>query len=83
MHTLLKGLEKIDASAEIPMVVCGDFNSTPGSAAHSLLATGRVDSSHPELGTDPLGAPRHAAPRRRPRPQRRCIAPATATRWHE
>ena len=27
VHTLLKGLEKIAASAEIPMVVCGDFNS--------------------------------------------------------
>ena len=55
VHTLLKGLEKIAASAEIPMVVCGDFNSMPGSAAHSLLATGRVDPSHPELANDPLG----------------------------
>ncbi|KAL8140627.1 hypothetical protein V2J09_006648 [Rumex salicifolius] len=25
-----KGLEKIAASADIPMLVCGDFNSTPG-----------------------------------------------------
>ena len=25
---LLKGLEKIAASADIPMLVCGDFNST-------------------------------------------------------
>mmetsp|Transcript_1127 Transcript_1127/g.4184 ORF Transcript_1127/g.4184 Transcript_1127/m.4184 type:complete len:548 (-) Transcript_1127:374-2017(-) len=55
VHTLLKGLEKIAASAEIPMVVCGDFNSTPGSAAHSLLQSGRVDAAHPELATDPLG----------------------------
>ena len=47
VHTLLKGLEKIAASADIPMVVCGDFNSEPGSAAHSLLATGRVDANHP------------------------------------
>lgn len=30
MHTLLKGLEKIAASADIPMLVCGDFNSNPG-----------------------------------------------------
>nr|KAJ0193615.1 hypothetical protein LSAT_V11C800415700 [Lactuca sativa] len=29
-HTLLKGLEKIIASANIPMFVCGDFNSVPG-----------------------------------------------------
>jgi hypothetical protein len=55
VHTLLKGLEKIAASADIPMLVTGDFNSTPGSAPHSLLANGRVDASHPELATDPLG----------------------------
>lgn len=55
VHTLLKGLEKIAASAEIPMVVCGDFNSTPGSAAHNLLCNGRVDGAHPELATDPFG----------------------------
>ena len=55
VHTLLKGLEKIAASAEIPMVVCGDFNSTPGSAAHNLLTGGRVDAAHPELATDPFG----------------------------
>ena len=30
MHTLLKGLEKIAVSADIPMLVCGDFNSVPG-----------------------------------------------------
>ena len=30
VHTLLKGLEKIAASADIPMLVCGDFNSVPG-----------------------------------------------------
>lgn len=61
VHTLLKGLEKIDASAEIPMVVCGDFNSVPGSAAHMLLSTGRVDPAHPEVGNDPLGILRPVA----------------------
>jgi len=30
VHTLLKGLEKIAVSADIPMLVCGDFNSVPG-----------------------------------------------------
>ncbi|CAI9259232.1 unnamed protein product [Lactuca saligna] len=30
VHTLLKGLEKIIASADIPMFVCGDFISVPG-----------------------------------------------------
>lgn len=30
VHTLLKGLEKIAISADIPMLVCGDFNTVPG-----------------------------------------------------
>ncbi|KAK9921608.1 hypothetical protein M0R45_030112 [Rubus argutus] len=54
VHTLLKGLEKIAASADIPMLVCGDFNSVPGSAPHTLLAMGKVDASHPDLQVDPL-----------------------------
>ncbi len=47
MHTLLKGLEKIAASADIPMLVAGDFNAVPGSAAHVLLVRGSVDPAHP------------------------------------
>ncbi|CAL0326668.1 unnamed protein product [Lupinus luteus] len=54
VHTLLKGLEKIAASADIPMLVCGDFNSVPESAPHALLAMGKVDPSHPDLAVDPL-----------------------------
>ncbi|KAK1368666.1 hypothetical protein POM88_034758 [Heracleum sosnowskyi] len=55
VHTLLKGLEKIDVSVDIPMLVCGDFNSVPGSAPHALQALGKVDHMHPELAVDPLG----------------------------
>lgn len=55
VHTLLKGLEKIEASAGIPMLVAGDFNATPGSAAHSLLVRGSTPSMAPELFADPLG----------------------------
>ncbi|KAL8236590.1 hypothetical protein R6Q59_017671 [Mikania micrantha] len=55
VHTLIKGLEKIAASADIPMLVCGDFNSVPGSAPHALLAIGKVDPLHPDLAVDPLG----------------------------
>jgi CCR4-NOT transcription complex subunit 6 len=55
VHTLLKGLEKIAASAAIPMVVAGDFNSAPGSAAHALLVARSVDGAHPDLANDPLG----------------------------
>ncbi|XP_031740193.1 carbon catabolite repressor protein 4 homolog 1 isoform X2 [Cucumis sativus] len=54
VSTLLKGLEKIAVSADIPMLVCGDFNSVPGSAPHSLLAMGKVEPSHPDLAVDPL-----------------------------
>ncbi|KAL0346307.1 UNVERIFIED_CONTAM: Carbon catabolite repressor protein 41 [Sesamum radiatum] len=61
VHTLLKGLEKIAASADIPMLVCGDFNSVPGSAPHNLLAMGKVDPLHPDLAIDPLGILRPAA----------------------
>ncbi|GJY80134.1 carbon catabolite repressor protein 4 homolog 1, partial [Tanacetum coccineum] len=61
VHTLLKGLEKIAASADIPMLVCGDFNSVPGSAPHALLAIGKVDPMHQDLAVDPLGILRPAA----------------------
>ncbi|KAH0884623.1 LOW QUALITY PROTEIN: hypothetical protein HID58_060719, partial [Brassica napus] len=54
VHTLLKGLEKIAASADIPMLVCGDFNTLPGSAPHTLLVMGKVDPLHPDLMVDPL-----------------------------
>jgi CCR4-NOT transcription complex subunit 6 len=55
VHTLLKGLEKIAASADIPMVVAGDFNSLPGSAPHALLVNGRVDRAQLDATPDPLG----------------------------
>ncbi|GKV41888.1 hypothetical protein SLEP1_g49362 [Rubroshorea leprosula] len=63
VHTFLKGLEKIAASADIPMLVCGDFNSVPGryfcsllcGASHALLAMGKIDPMHPDLVVDPLG----------------------------
>lgn len=55
VHTLLKGLEKIAITGDIPMLVCGDFNLVPGSASHGLLAMGKIDQYHPDLGVDPLG----------------------------
>lgn len=54
VHTLLKGLEKIANSADIPMLVAGDFNSTPGSAAHSLLVKQKVMSNSLDPSQDPL-----------------------------
>ncbi len=55
VHTLLKGLEKIAHSADIPMLVAGDFNSSPGSAAHCLLTRGRVEPGMLDQALDPLG----------------------------
>ncbi|KAJ5281175.1 hypothetical protein N7478_006547 [Penicillium angulare] len=34
---------------QIPLLMCGDFNSNPGSAAYNLISSGRLDESHPEL----------------------------------
>ena len=47
VHTLLKGLEKIAHSADIPMLVAGDFNSVPTSAAYGLIVKKQVDQGHP------------------------------------
>ncbi|XP_052624906.1 uncharacterized protein LOC111917479 [Lactuca sativa] len=41
VHTLLKGLEKIIASADIPMFVCRDFNSVPRSKSMDLLCVSK------------------------------------------
>lgn len=45
VHTLLKGLEKIAASADIPMLVCGDFNSVPGRCVCGLMSSVFISSS--------------------------------------
>ena len=74
VHTLLKGLEKIAASADIPMLVTGDFNSTPGSAPHSLLANGRVDASHP-VSAIGLSVRARPPPARSARGPRRVVPP--------
>ncbi|KAG2494655.1 hypothetical protein HYH03_007171 [Edaphochlamys debaryana] len=54
VHTLLKGLEKIAASADIPMLVAGDFNSVPGSPAHCLLVKGKIEPAMMDSANDPL-----------------------------
>ncbi|KAL7098079.1 hypothetical protein ACP275_10G183200 [Erythranthe tilingii] len=55
VHKLLAVLKKFYEKGKIPMLVCGDFNSIPGSALHCLLAHGKVDPRHPDLAVDPLG----------------------------
>ncbi|KAL9055675.1 MAG: hypothetical protein Q9162_003401 [Coniocarpon cinnabarinum] len=33
----------------VPLIICGDYNSTPGSGVHELLNTGSLPPRHPEL----------------------------------
>ncbi|XP_020087021.1 carbon catabolite repressor protein 4 homolog 1-like isoform X4 [Ananas comosus] len=55
VHTLVKGLEKIAASGDIALLVCGDLNTVPGSVPHVYLARGKIDHLRPEAVFDPLG----------------------------
>ena len=34
---------------QIPLLMCGDFNSGPGSAAYNLIANGHLTEEHPDL----------------------------------
>lgn len=34
---------------QIPLVICGDFNSSPGSAAYNIIASGGLTEEHPDL----------------------------------
>ncbi|KAJ4952379.1 hypothetical protein NE237_029211 [Protea cynaroides] len=56
--TLVTGLEKI-AKSNIPVIICGDLNSLPGSAPHNLLVMGKVDSNHQDMTEDPYGIFQH------------------------
>lgn len=38
------------SNTQIPLFVIGDFNSTPGSAVHTLLSAGSVSATHSDLG---------------------------------
>ncbi|KAA8568483.1 hypothetical protein EYC84_007514 [Monilinia fructicola] len=40
---------------QIPLIVCGDLNSTADSSVYELLATGRVAPDHPDLGNYQYG----------------------------
>lgn len=34
---------------QIPLLMCGDFNSSPGSAAYNLIVNGHLPEEHPDL----------------------------------
>merc|ERR1719384_2069998 len=39
----------------MPLLICGDFNSTPESAVYEYLRRGQVRENHPDLQNDPCG----------------------------
>jgi mRNA deadenylase 3'-5' endonuclease subunit Ccr4 len=56
VYYLLKELESpVQKNCGIPLVICGDFNSIPGNAVHSLLTEGYVHSDHEDLNCGSYG----------------------------
>jgi len=47
--SLVRELEQLVLSRDLPLVVCGDFNSVPSSAVYDLLAHHAVPEGHPDL----------------------------------
>ncbi|TDZ33359.1 Glucose-repressible alcohol dehydrogenase transcriptional effector [Colletotrichum spinosum] len=43
-------------NTDIPILVCGDFNSTEDSSVYELLSMGRVPPNHPELSSFQYGS---------------------------
>lgn len=41
--------------SSVPLLLCGDFNSTPDSGVYELLSSGHVAPDHPELGNYQYG----------------------------
>ncbi|KAI9224207.1 Endonuclease/exonuclease/phosphatase [Blastocladiella britannica] len=37
------------AAGQLPVFICGDFNSTPDSGVYELLRAGKVDKNHPDF----------------------------------
>lgn len=48
-HQLLQWLEGLTLPTNMPLVLCGDFNSEPSSAVYELVSTQVVGGDHPDL----------------------------------
>jgi CCR4-NOT transcription complex subunit 6 len=46
---LIRELRNFVVPRDLPLMICGDFNSEPHSAVYELLFNGMVGSNHPEL----------------------------------
>lgn len=53
-HLLLQHLKQ-NSLCEMPLLICGDFNSTPQSAVYEYLQKGHVRHDHEDLRLDPCG----------------------------
>jgi len=52
-HILIKELEKFNVRQNLPIILCGDFNSKPESSVYEFLSTGALGAEHPDLSHDP------------------------------
>jgi CCR4-NOT transcription complex subunit 6 len=52
--TLLREIEHFVVQRDLPLLICGDFNSEPDSAVYQLLADRCVMGNHPELDGHPI-----------------------------
>jgi CCR4-NOT transcription complex subunit 6 len=57
-HLLLRTLEQLP-DRNMPLLVCGDFNSTPDSAVYEYCRRGTVQAEHEDLQIDPCGILKH------------------------
>jgi len=53
-HLLLQTLKQMPIN-NMPLLICGDFNSTPESAVYEYLRRGQIRQDHPDLTNDPCG----------------------------
>merc|ERR1740121_1186450 len=54
-HLLLQTLKQMPINGNMPLLICGDFNSTPESAVYEYLRRGSVRADHEDLRNDPCG----------------------------
>ncbi|DBA03906.1 TPA: hypothetical protein N0F65_004596 [Lagenidium giganteum] len=48
-HALTKQIERVAMARNLPIILCGDFNSEPISGVYELMTRNHVPSDHPDL----------------------------------
>src|SRR5690606_7624373 len=49
VYTLIRILEQITNMGSIPLILAGDFNSTPSSGVYQLIINRQLNQNHPDL----------------------------------